>query len=308
MCRHDTAGVADVPPESSTAAGNELLHVSKPPETKGRWVNLVLGPIVAAVFAYPRWGRTAYGDLALETESDAHANTEIETMMRKLRGVGWWCAALLVSMCARSAHAAPSGADEPRSSTPEPSVSHISEIVYLTPEVGIQYVGLETLHLTRKLVPSSLHSADVGPLFGVGAGFRFLFLTVGPRFRFGHFRDWDFWTLDAEVGFKVPLGAVEPYLALGGGYARLGSLQKVSLQDPGARVQGYNIRLNAGLDYYFDKMFSIGGVATGELLGMTRPGVDLNQATGSVSEDVYKLDGSSVGVAIMASAVVGLHL
>jgi hypothetical protein len=73
-------------------------------------------------------------------------------------------------------------------------------------------------------------------------------------------------------------------------------------------VQGYNIRLNAGLDYYFDKMFSIGGVASGELLGMTRAGVDLNQSTGSVSEDVYKLDGSSVGLAIMASAVVGLHL
>jgi hypothetical protein len=80
------------------------------------------------------------------------------------------------------------------------------------------------------------------------------------------------------------------------------------LHDPGARVQGYNIRLNAGLDYYFDKMFSIGATASGELLGMTRPGVDLNQSTGSVSEDVYKLNGSSVGLAIMASAVVGLHL
>jgi hypothetical protein len=59
---------------------------------------------------------------------------------------------------------------------------------------------------------------------------------------------------------------------------------------------------------FTQKMFSIGGLASGELLGMTRPGVDLNQATGSVSEDVYKLDGSSVGLAIMASAVVGLHL
>jgi hypothetical protein len=228
--------------------------------------------------------------------------------MRRFRGIGWSCAAILFATFARSAKASPSGADEPRAAPAERSVSHLSEIVYLTPEVGAQYVGLETLHLTRKLFPSSLHSADIGPVVGVGAGFRFLFLTVGPRFRFGHFRDWDLWTLDAEVGFKVPLGAVEPYFALGGGYVRLGSLQRVSLQDPGARVQGYNIRLNAGLDYYFDKMFSIGAVASGELLGMTRAGVDLNQSTGSVSEDVYKLDGSSVGLAIMASAVVGLHL
>ena len=73
-------------------------------------------------------------------------------------------------------------------------------------------------------------------------------------------------------------------------------------------MQGYDIRLNAGFDYYFNKSFSIGGIATAELLGLTRPGVDLNQATGSVSQDVYKLDGSSVGIAIMASAVVGVHL
>ena len=74
------------------------------------------------------------------------------------------------------------------------------------------------------------------------------------------------------------------------------------------RVQGYDIRLSLGLDYYFTKAFSIGGAASAEVLGMTRPGVDLNQATGSVSQDVYKLDGSSVGVAIMASAGVGVHL
>jgi hypothetical protein len=41
---------------------------------------------------------------------------------------------------------------------------------------------------------------------------------------------------------------------------------------------------------------------------MTRPGVDLNQATGSVSEDVYKLDGSSIGLAVVMSAMVGVHL
>jgi len=169
--------------------------------------------------------------------------------------------------------------------------------------MGVAYVGLETLHLTRELFPSRVSKADVGPMAGVGVGLRLLFLTVGPRFRFGHFRDWDLWTLGAEVGFKAPLGAVEPFFALGAGYAKVGSLQ-----DAGVRVQGYNVRLNAGLDYYFSKAFSIGGMASAEVLGMTRPGVDLNRATGSVAEDVYKLDGSSVGVVMMASAVVGFHL
>jgi hypothetical protein len=222
--------------------------------------------------------------------------------MQRLRGIACSYAIILLTTCARSAHASPPNADEPPSTT-EQSVSHISEIGYLNPEVGVEYVGLESLHLTRQLFPSRVHTADVGPMVGVGAGLRFLFLTLGPRFRFGHFRDWDLWTLDAEIGFKAPLGAIEPFIALGAGYAKLGSLE-----DAGVRAQGYDIRLNVGIDYYFNKTFSLGGAATAELLGMTRPGVDLNRATGSVSEDVYKLDGSSIGLAIVASANVGVHL
>ncbi len=179
----------------------------------------------------------------------------------------------------------------------------MSEVLYLTPEVGVEYVGLETLHLTRALLPSQVHSADVGPVVGVGAGVRLLFITLGPRFRYGHFRDWDLWTLEGEVGFKAPLGAIEPFVGFGAGYAKVGNLN-----DGRVKVQGYDMRLFAGLDYYFNKTFSIGGSSTAELLGLTRPGVDLNRATGSVSEDVYKLNGSSVGLAIMASAAVGAHL
>jgi len=223
--------------------------------------------------------------------------------MRASRAMGWSYAAMLFATCARSAYASPPSSDESPSKAPEPAVSHISEVVYLSPEMGVAYVGLETLQMTRELFPSRVSTADVGPMAGIGAGLRLLFLTVGPRFRFGHFRDWDLWTLGAEVGFKAPLGAVEPFFALGAGYAKVGSLQ-----DAGVRVQGYNVRLNAGFDYYFSKAVSIGAIASAEVLGMTRPGVDLNRATGSVAEDVYKLDGSSVGVAIMASAGVGFHL
>ena len=229
--------------------------------------------------------------------------------MRRSRGIGCSYAIVLFATCAlsatcaRSAYASPTGSDEPPSATREQGVNHTSEVVYLTPEAGVEYVGLESLHLTRELFPSRVHTADVGPMVGVAAGLRLLFLTLGPRFRFGHFRDWDLWTLDAEVGFKAPLGAVEPFIALGAGYAKLGSLK-----DAGVRAQGYDIRLNAGMDYYFSKTFSLGGVATAEVLGMTRPGVNLNQATGSVSEDVYKLDGSSIGLAVVMSAMVGVHL
>lgn len=243
--------------------------------------------------------------------------------MRELQGMGWSFAVVAfaaLAAFARSAQASPSDADESPSGfaapsdpagpplgaapnrTPEP-ISHLSEIVYVNAEFGVEYVGLQTLQLTKELVPSRVHTADIGGAAGFGAGIRLLFVTLGPRFRFGHFRDWDVWTLNAEVGFKIPLGALEPYVVFGAGYAKVGSLK-----DSRVRIQGYDIQLGFGADYYFNKAFSVGGTATAELFGLTRPGVDLNQGTGSISDDVYKLDGSSVGAAIMASAVVGFHL
>jgi|GEM_PF-1930033 len=180
---------------------------------------------------------------------------------------------------------------------------HLSELLFVKAEAGVQYVGFQQLHLTRELFPSTVHTDDVGPAAGVGAGVRLLFLTLGPHFRYAVFRDWDLWSLDAQLGLRIPLGSVEPWAILGGGYSRLGRLRESRVQ-----VQGYNIRVGFGVDYYFNKMFSLGGSASGEVLGMTRPGVDLNQATGSVSEDVYKLDGSGLGIALQGSAVVGFHL
>jgi hypothetical protein len=259
-------------------------------------------------------------DGLLSRKREAIARRHGDGGMRELRGMGWSCAVVAFATFARSAHASPADSDEPPSDyvapsqpagpavgtapsrTPEP-VSHISEIVYVNAEFGAEYVGLQTLHLTKELVPSRVHAADIGGAAGFGAGIRLMFVTLGPRFRFGHFRDWDVWMLNAEVGFKIPLGAVEPYIVFGAGYAKVGSLN-----DSKVRIQGYDIQLGFGADYYFNKAFSVGGKATAELLGLTRPGVDLNQGTGSVSDDVYKLDGSSVGAAIMASAVVGFHL
>ena len=233
-------------------------------------------------------------------------------MRESTGGVGWFCAIVAFATCARSVHAqseadAAPGPVAPTGRAPNQTqagpVSHLSEILYLNAAFGVQYVGLQTLHLTKELFPSQVHTADVGGAASLGAGVRLLFVTVGPRFQFGHFRDWDLWTLDAEVGFKIPLGAVEPYIVFAAGYAKVGSLKNSKV-----RVQGYDVRLGFGADYYFNKAFSVGASATAEVLGLTRPGVDLNQGTGSVSEDVYKLDGSSVGAALMASAVVGFHL
>ncbi len=88
---------------------------------------------------------------------------------------------------------------------------HLSELLYVNAEGGAEYVGFQQLHLTHELFPSSIRTVDVGPAVGVGAGVRILFLTIGPRFRYGVFQDWDLWSLDAEAGLRIPLGSVEPW-------------------------------------------------------------------------------------------------
>ena len=222
--------------------------------------------------------------------------------MQRNRVAGLFCGAVLGAAYAGPVAAESEPADSPKAA-PAQSESHLSELFYVNADLGPQYVGLQQLHLTKDLVPSTVHATDVGPAVGVGAGVRLVFITIGPRFRYGSFRDWDLWSLDAEVGLRVPLGALEPWLLVGAGYSKLGRLQERSV-----RVQGYDIRLGMGVDYYFDRMFSLGGGITGDVLGMTRPGVDLNEQTGSVDADVYKLDGSSVGIALVGSVTAGFHL
>jgi len=236
--------------------------------------------------------------------------------MPSLLRLGSSCAVLLTALgraaaasAAAAAHASSAGAVEgtPPSSSDDgkKNEAHLSELFYTSAQVGVQYVGLEQLHLTKELFPSTVRTVDVGPEFGVAAGIRLVFVTLGARFQYGAFRDWDLWSLGAETALRVPLGSLEPYLMLGAGYARLGRVQSSSMR---VHAQGYNVRLGLGADYYFTHMFSLGAGLSGELIGLTRPGVDLNRSTGSVNQDVYQLDGSALGIALTGALAVGFHL
>lgn len=199
------------------------------------------------------------------------------------------------------APAAPAAA--PRDTDAAVRKGRLTEILYLNVEAGAEYVSLQSLHLDDELLPSTVRTAGIGPAFGVGAGLRFVLITLGPRFRFANLPDYDLWSLGGELGLRVPIVAFEPWLSLGGGFAKVGRLQ-----DQRVRVSGYDVRLGLGLDYYFDKHWSLGFAGSGEVLGLTRPGVNLNESSGSLQEDLLKLDGSSVGLAIMGGLVFGAHL
>jgi hypothetical protein len=195
------------------------------------------------------------------------------------------------------------------------------EFVWLNAEAGVEDLGLQTFHANNLIDANTTKSTQVGPVYGAGLGVRLVFLTAGARFRIGTFDKWQLWTLDAELGLHIPLGNLEPYFTLGGGYASVGSFGSnnigVDLSSAGVSIRGYNIRAGFGIDYYLTPVFSIGANLTGDLLGLTRPGVSLSKLQSATSgtansaqadaQQVYAADGSSVGSAVTLTAVVGLH-
>ena len=120
------------------------------------------------------------------------------------------------------------------------------EFVYFNVTGGGQFVSFG-----EALVPPAASSSAFGPYFGAGAGLRLLFLTVGPSFRYAAFSDWNLWTLNLDLGWHIPLGNLEPYAMLGGGFAKLGYHGDVQSRWPGASdlsTSGFNVRLGGGID------------------------------------------------------------
>jgi hypothetical protein len=182
------------------------------------------------------------------------------------------------------------------------------EWIWLNAEVGTQHLGLGTFKADKLVDPKLVKTTQTGLLFGAGIGARILVFTVGARFRLGTFQDWQLWTLDAEGGFRIPIGKLEPYFTVAAGYAALGSFKTDAPASSKADVKGFNARLGAGLDYYLSNTFSVGGNLSGDVLFLSRSKV--SGAADSASEDeatVYAEDGSSIGAGATLTAVVGLH-
>lgn len=184
------------------------------------------------------------------------------------------------------------------------------EFFYVNVEGGVQHVGIGTLSSDNMLDSSIADTTQTGPMFGAGLGVRLLFITVGPRFRLAHFGGFDMWTLGAEVAMRFPLGSIEPYFGVGGGYASLGSFEGSSAVKPGdVHARGFDVRAGGGLDYYVTPVFSVGANVSVDLLGLTRPAVPLTVAAapGASGTVNYAAEGSSVGMGVAGTAVVGLH-
>ncbi|HEX8792243.1 MAG TPA: hypothetical protein VF765_14915 [Polyangiaceae bacterium] len=202
----------------------------------------------------------------------------------------------------------------------------MSQHVWLDAQAGVEEVQLQTFSANGDTLGVGLLPASgVGPTLRAGAGVRFGFLTLGLRGRVATFENesasssvtsWNIWSLDAELGVRVPLRTIEPHIALAGGYSSFGGFNDaVNGLGAGLDVHGVDGRLDAGVDFWVTHALSLGVNASGELLALARPGVSVRdlatpQQVGTLNEAkarVLEANGSSVGSALALTANLGVH-
>lgn len=199
----------------------------------------------------------------------------------------------------------------------------MSQLVWVDAKGGIESVELQTFVADFNTVSAGfLPTSGLGPTASLGAGLRFGFVTVGARGRVASFEDsqtvgaWQIWTLDLELGLRVPLHRIEPHLTLGGGYASFGGLSTaVRGLQAGLDVHGVDARVGAGADYWVAENVSLGLDLTGGLLAIARPGVSVRDLAtakqiGTLNDAkarVLEASGSSVGTTLGLTAAVAVH-
>lgn len=153
---------------------------------------------------------------------------------------------------------------------------------WLNGELGFLTMGLSTFN-NQGLVAEGVTASGSGLVYGGALGFRLLYFTLGARFRRATLAVFTPWSLVGEAGFRVPIGRLEPYGTLSAGYA--GIANSVSTTPIG----GVDLRLGAGLDFYFSDSFSVGVATSGDLLFLSGGGA------------------SSIGGGLATTALLGLH-
>jgi hypothetical protein len=178
------------------------------------------------------------------------------------------------------------------------------EFLWVDVEGGYGYMDLQALASSSLLDGTLLSDASGGLALGAGAGVRFIFLTLGARFRLMQLESFDLWTLGGEVGLHLPHGALEPSFTFGVAYAGA-SPSADGINADGLVMSGVSARLGASLDYYVNPLLSFGARGTVEALALWRSGAE--QPAGSPIVQFYAQDGSGVGVGGTLTGSVGLH-
>ncbi len=190
------------------------------------------------------------------------------------------------------------------------------EWVWFNAEVGAAYVNLQSFDASNLALQKT---ETGGPAFGVAAGVRLLFLTLGVRARDLQLASiGNLWELSFEAALHTRVGHIDPYLGVRGGYNFVGSLNGDSVQaaagtpPPDVSIHGFDIGPTVGVDFYLMKLISLGFDVDAQLLFLQRPKPALPAGITESSlppqyQQLYDNSGSSVGIGVTGAAHLGIH-
>ncbi len=195
------------------------------------------------------------------------------------------------------------------------------EWVWLNAEAGGSYINMEQFNSTTFAIQKS---SSGGPMLGVGAGIRLLVFTLGVRARVHEMSAFNLWQINGEFGFHIPIKNWDPYIAVHGGYAFVGTLSADSLNAAtgssanDVSIHGFNAGLSLGADYYFTPLFSLGLDITADALFLHRPPTPLPPGLTPAEQQqllnsspqaaqLYQNSGDSAGFGLVGSLHLGLH-
>jgi hypothetical protein len=195
------------------------------------------------------------------------------------------------------------------------------EWVWLNADLGYGYANMESFSTTTLGMQKT---SSGGPVVGIGAGARLLFLTVGVRARDLILSDiGNLWELGGEAAFHVRVWHIDPYFGVRGGYNFVGSLSGSSVSvatgntPSDVSVHGFNIGPMVGIDVYFAHAISLGADLDTQFLFISRPPVPLPAGVTQAQinmlypdpkvQELYKNSGSSAGIQVTPTIHLGVH-
>jgi hypothetical protein len=186
------------------------------------------------------------------------------------------------------------------------------EWVYLNADVGVAYTDLVSLKASNWAIQDN---SAAGPAFGLGAGVRLLFLSLGVRARDLQLSEFNIWEMDLEAALHFKIWRVDIALGARGGYAFLGSFSADSVETStgstpsNVTVHGWNVGPTLGVDVYLSKLISVGVDGNAEFLFLERPPIPLQpgQSVPNGFQGLYADSGSSVGAGFVGMAHLGVH-
>jgi hypothetical protein len=192
------------------------------------------------------------------------------------------------------------------------------ELIWLDAHLGGSYINMAQLSDSDLRVEKA---SSVGPAFSLGAGVRFVVLTLGARARYNALAAFNMWQLNGEVGLKLPISSVDLLFGLHGGYSFVGSLGEAGAATNGAtpdasdsvKIRGFNAGLDVAVDYYVSPTFSVGVGGIADFLFLNRPPVDKpagltpDQQKAIDADPLYQKSGTSAGFQAGLFLRLGLH-